>query len=95
MGSEQIPKIRWKDSNAYIRGLFSTAFMEGPSLCTSGGHNDEEIEDFYARLRETIRTVKQHDMSLLMGDFNAKVGQEDGIWRDVTRYFGIDLRKKN
>ena len=34
-------------------------------------------------------------MLLLMGDFNAKVGQEDGIWRDVIGVFGVGVRNNN
>ena len=30
-----------------------------------------------------------------MGDFNAKVGQEDGIWRDVIGVFGVGVRNNN
>ena len=56
---------------------------------------DEEKEDFYIRLKEVIRSVKQHDMLLLMGDFNAKVGQDDGIWRDIMGVFGVGTRNNN
>ena len=56
---------------------------------------DEEKNDFYDQLSEVVRNVKRHDMLLLMGDFNAKVGQEDGIWRDVMGVFGIGTRNNN
>ena len=56
---------------------------------------DDEKDDFYEQLREVVRTVKQHDMLLLMGDFNAKVGQEDGMWRDEVGVFGIGTRNNN
>ena len=57
--------------------------------------SDEEKEDFYGRLGEVIRTVKQHDMLVLMGDFKAKVRQDDGMWRDVIGVFGIGTRNNN
>ena len=56
---------------------------------------DEEKEEFYIRLKEVIRSVKQHDMLLLMGDFNAKIGQDDGIWRDIMGVFGVGTRNNN
>lgn len=37
---------------------------------------DEEIEDFYNNLQETIEKVKKSDILIIMGDFNAKVGKE-------------------
>ena len=57
--------------------------------------SDEEKDDFYGRLGEVVRFVKRHDMLLLVGDFNAKVGQEDGIWRDVIGVFGVGARNNN
>ena len=39
--------------------------------------------------------MKQHDVLVLMGDFNAKVGQDDGMWRDVMGVFGIGTRNNN
>ena len=56
---------------------------------------DEEKDEFYGRLGEVVRSTKRHDMLLLMGDFNAKVGQEDGTWRDVMGVFGVGNRNNN
>ena len=56
---------------------------------------DKEKENIYENLRTVVENVRQHDMLLIMGDFNAKMGQEDGIWRDVMRAFGVVLRNDN
>ena len=40
----------------------------------------EEKDEFYGRLGEVARPVKRHYMLVLFDDFNAKVGQNDGIW---------------
>ena len=37
---------------------------------------DEEKDEFYGYLREVLRTVPRHDMLMLMGDLNTKVGRE-------------------
>ena len=56
---------------------------------------DEEKEEFYESLRAVVENVRQHDMLILMGDFNAKVGREDGIWREVMGAFGVGARNNN
>ena len=52
-------------------------------------------DEFYEKLREGIRTVRHNDMLFLMGDFNAKVCQEDGICKDVIGVFGVGTRNNN
>jgi exonuclease III len=37
-------------------------------------YSDEEIEDFYEEINKTLKETKSSDMVLIMGDFNAKVG---------------------
>ena len=34
-------------------------------------------------------------MLILIGDFNAKVGREKGIWREVMGAFGVGARNNN
>ena len=50
---------------------------------------DEDKDEFCGRLGEVVRSTKMHDMLLLMGDSNAKVGKEDGMWRDVMGVFSV------
>ena len=57
--------------------------------------SDEENDEFQGRLGEVVRPVKRHAMLLQMGDLNAKVGQEDGIWRDVMGVFGVGSSNNN
>ena len=35
---------------------------------------DEEKDEFYTQLQDTISGCKRHDMIVLMGDINAKIG---------------------
>ena len=39
--------------------------------------------------------MKRPDMLVLRGDLNAKVRQEDGIWREVLGVFGVGARNDN
>ena len=38
---------------------------------------DEVKEDWYEQLQAEIATVTQHDMLLVMGDINAKIGSDN------------------
>jgi len=39
-------------------------------------HDDTQIEQFYEDLDNTLKQLKSSDIKIVMGDFNAKVGQE-------------------
>ena len=37
--------------------------------------SDEEIENFYTSLQETIDTIRNRDIKIIIGDMNAKIGK--------------------
>ncbi len=41
----------------------------------TGDHHDEEIEEFYEMLTQVKNHCKAHDITIVMGDINAKVGR--------------------
>ena len=43
---------------------------------------------FYEQLQRTINETPNQDILILMGDFNAKVGQDHHNWPDVIGKFG-------
>lgn len=38
-------------------------------------HSDEEVEEFYSQIEDLIKKLPKHELLILMGDFNAKVGK--------------------
>ncbi|XP_041934160.1 uncharacterized protein LOC121696990 [Alosa sapidissima] len=52
-------------------------------------------EDFYHRLDEVIQKVPAADKLLLMGDFNARVGNEHLIWKKVIGQHGVGKMNNN
>ena len=38
----------------------------------------EELEEFYGQLEDLLQNVKTNDITLLVGDFNAKIGKDHG-----------------
>ena len=56
---------------------------------------DEEIDEFYQNLQETIDKVGKRDILIIMGDFNAKVGKETAEEEEkIKGPFGIGQRNE-
>ena len=57
---------------------------------------DEEIkEDFYQRLQTIIDRFSQKDLTILMGDFNAKVGDNNSGHEEVMGKHGLGEMNEN
>lgn len=54
--------------------------------------SDQEIETFYEELREALQTTKNHELTIILGDFNAKVGQ--GEVENCVGKFGLGQRNE-
>jgi len=39
-------------------------------------HNDDEVEKFYQQIKDIMKATKKHEITLILGDWNAKVGRE-------------------
>ena len=56
--------------------------------------NDDEVKErFYQELDLLLLSVPTEDKLIVMGDFNARVGQDDGVWKGVIGKHGV--RKEN
>lgn len=53
---------------------------------------DEEIEAFYQDIKTVLDTTRKHDITIILGDFNAKVG--DLAVEGVTGMFGLGMRNE-
>lgn len=58
--------------------------------------DDMEIEAFYADLEDTLGTFPNREITIIMGDFNAKIGEttEDNDLRDVVGKYGLGIRNE-
>ncbi|KAL1446089.1 hypothetical protein WDU94_009850 [Cyamophila willieti] len=52
--------------------------------------SDEEIETFYEEIESLLKTTKKHDITIILGDFNAKVG--DCVVDGITGGYGLGTR---
>ncbi|XP_042877372.1 craniofacial development protein 2-like [Penaeus japonicus] len=53
---------------------------------------DEDIENFYESLTAAKKFCKQHEITLVMGDLNAKIGK--GRYEDIVGNFGLGNRNE-
>lgn len=50
--------------------------------------SEEEIEDFYSQIGVVMKNVKKRDATIIMGDFNAKIGK--GAEDKLVGLYGLD-----
>jgi len=55
---------------------------------------EEEQEAFYLDLQGTIDTTPRGDILVIMGDFNAKVGEDRSGWEEVVGKYGLGVRNE-
>ena len=70
--SDRIIRIRAKFKHADVTMIEAYAPTEEAT--------DVEKDKFYTELQETISNIPRHDIIILMGDLNAKVGCNSKVW---------------
>ena len=73
--SERIVKIRLRIEGVWVSVVQVYALTEDS--------NEEVKEGFYEQLQTTLREVHRQDKFIVMGDLNARVGRNVGLWGDV------------
>lgn len=58
------------------------------------GRPDKEIAEFYKDLQKTINETEKSNYQVIMGDFNAKIGEPIGDDNDVMGQFGFCQRNE-
>lgn len=55
---------------------------------------DEEIEKFYEILEDTLQKIPTRDVTIIIGDLNAKIGctKDDDHLKNVVGKYGIGMR---
>ncbi|VDO67478.1 unnamed protein product, partial [Schistosoma margrebowiei] len=57
--------------------------------------NDDIKDQFYERLQSVIEKCPRKDLTILMGDLNAKVGIENTGYEDIMGRHGLRERNEN
>ena len=80
--NERIMKLRLSlDRNQYATVICAYA----PTLDA----DDEVKEVFYSELDEILTSTHRHDKIILLGDFNARVGRDQELWKGVIGKEGV------
>ncbi|VDO55391.1 unnamed protein product [Schistosoma margrebowiei] len=58
-------------------------------------HNEDAKDQFYNRLQSIIEKCPTKDLTILMGDFNAKVGTNSTGYEDIMGEHGLRERDEN
>ena len=56
---------------------------------------DEEKDEFYNQLQDSTSSCSRHDMIIVMGDLNAKVGSSNAHREEVIGKFGVGIMNDN
>ena len=56
---------------------------------------DEVNEKFYEELEALNSSVQESDKLILLGDFNARVGQDYQVWEGIIRHHGVGKCNSN
>ncbi|VDO54672.1 unnamed protein product [Schistosoma margrebowiei] len=57
--------------------------------------NDDIKDQFYERLQSVIEKCPRKDLTILMGDINAKVGIDNAGYEDIMGQHGLGVRNEN
>ncbi|XP_022797664.1 craniofacial development protein 2-like [Stylophora pistillata] len=62
-----------------------------PTLTSSTDAKDT----FYSQLDDAIKHIPNNEVLILLGDFNARVGNDQGSWPDCLGHFGVGKCNEN
>jgi len=86
--SDRILRIRLKSHT----GFMSIIAVYAP---TNEPGNEADTEAFYHSLQSVVSQVPPQDMMLLVGDFNARVGNDTEAWNGTLGRFGPEEQNAN
>ncbi|VDP75477.1 unnamed protein product [Schistosoma curassoni] len=58
-------------------------------------YNDDAKDEFYNRLQSIVEKCPTNDLTILMGDFNARVGTDNTGYEDIMGRHGLGERNEN
>lgn len=86
--NERLMKLRLPISNNRYATIISSY---APTLTSA----EETIELFYSELSDTLSSVSDSDKLLLLGDFNARVGNDYQSWKGILGMHGLGKTNSN
>ena len=79
--------MEWKPiSDRIIYARFFSKYEKLSNIQVYAPPNDANVEDkdnFYEQLQTVVDSVQKHDLLLVKGDLNAKVGEDNNSTKDM------------
>lgn len=85
--NEQMTKVRFYARQAKLSIIVAYAPTEEA--------DDDIKKSFYEDMNAITDTIPKHDVTIVMGDFNAKMGSDNRQWTAVIGPHGIGVRNDN
>ena len=90
LGSNGSPRILTMRLNT-TKGPATIVSAYAPTLAAS----TEEKDEFYGKLSATIESISKGERIFLLGDFNARVGDDNTSWPAIIGSFGVGKMNEN
>ena len=91
--------IEWSGINErMIMARFHSRFIKLTVINAYAPTNDADDEtknEFYELLNDIVQKTHKHDMLVITGDFNAKVGNQPYPYQDIMGKHGVGIRNEN
>ena len=82
------------DSNEQ-KDFYSTILVKVQAYAPTNDAMDEEKDEFYNQLQDTVSGCNRNDMIVVMGDLNNKVGNNNTNREEVMEKFGVGVMNDN
>ncbi|VDO62654.1 unnamed protein product [Schistosoma margrebowiei] len=66
-----------------------------PCYAPTNDYNEDVKDQFYDRLQSISEKCPTKDLTILMGDLNAKVGMDNNRYEDIMGRHGLEGRDEN
>ncbi|XP_072025119.1 craniofacial development protein 2-like [Amphiura filiformis] len=91
--------IEWKPINdRIIYARFFLKFLKFSILqvyAPTNETNEEDKDNFYEQLQAIVDSIHKHDVLIVMGDLNAKVGEDNEGCESIMGKHGLGVRNDN
>ena len=91
--------LKWNPVNERIMSArFNSRFAKLTIIqmyAPTNDAEDESKEEFYEQLQREVEATPRHDVLIVMGDLNAKIGQDNEGWEKVMGQHGLGRMNEN
>ena len=93
--------IEWQPEGSRIITASFRTFKKGINLnvvqcyAPTNDHEDEIKNNFYSKLQTVLDRFKDKDITIVMGDFNAKIGHNNQGYEEIMGRQGLGIKNEN